>query len=334
MSDEPVHIVGFTPVGVMLAERLTATQADKSNVILLEQGSSSIVDDHWQSVSLLCFINLLKRCRMLLSAESRKFGVHLNSIVMNEQLVYSSIQSATQCVQKYYLNLLRQREVRFELLDGQSNDQHSSWQSYFGRCLTENPLEQSTTYMTYNHTADPDFDRSPRVNIFRSIFHDFREHSFLKLIGPDIFTFELAHLLACSCSPSEIYLYRMNPSEASMLTSRETNARLVTLFEIFSNRRQQAVVQRAAGEHQQPSIHILREFQHFKIDSDADGTLTYERVPISATPIESTVKETKRNKRTYLKSFREESLTKLSSSNIRIGGKHSFHLPFCISLFL
>src|SRR5262249_20883122 len=158
-----------------------------------------------------------------------------------EDLVYAYLKLATQRIQKYYLTLLKQRQVKFELFNDQiENDEslkesslnkydekeiesidlcnHSiksferllnnndfqltfkiPWQSYFRssttntRSLTD---ENYSTYITYSHSSHPQFDQSPRLNSFHAIFQYLLQYPSVKLIGPDIFAFELAHILS------------------------------------------------------------------------------------------------------------------------------------------
>ena len=207
-SIKPIQIVGFTPFGAILAERLSYSSTD---ITFVEQTSSLSIDTHWQSVSLLCLINLLKQCRILLSNTSKKFGVNVQSIKANEEHVHTYIKSVTQYIQKYYLTLLKQRNVKFA--------SHTD--------------ENYTRYVAYSRSSDPEFDRSARLNLFHAIFQDLLRYPSLKLIGPDIFTFELAHLLI-SLGYNKIHLYRMNPNETSILPVTTTNNTLANLFQIFS----------------------------------------------------------------------------------------------------
>ena len=104
-----IQIVGFTPLGVILAERLTCSMINKfedhSNVTLLEQASPYEIDNHWQSVSLFCLINLLKQCRILSTINAKYFGINVQHIKINKQILYSYLKLTTQRIQKYYLNL-------------------------------------------------------------------------------------------------------------------------------------------------------------------------------------------------------------------------------------
>ncbi|CAF0832056.1 unnamed protein product [Adineta steineri] len=237
---KPIQIIGFTPLGVILAERLTYSQNNisktYSDIYLIEQISSLSIDDHWQSVSLFCLINLLKQCRILLSDNSKKFGINIKHIHMNEQLVYSYIKLATQCVQKYYLNLLKKRQVKFESFDDQiENNEHVKesslnkqiYQSYFSS-LKSNNHENYITYMTYSHSCYSQFDQTLRLNAFHTIFQYLLSYPTVKLIGPDIFSFEFAYLLY-SLGYNQIYLYRMYPNETSLIPISKTNTNLVTL---------------------------------------------------------------------------------------------------------
>ncbi len=87
--------------------------------------------------------------------------------------------------------------------------------------------------MTYSHSSYLDFDQSFRLNAFHAIFQYLLSYRSLKLIDPDIFAFELDHLLS-SFGHNQIYFYRMNTNEISILPITEINAILVTLFQVFS----------------------------------------------------------------------------------------------------
>jgi hypothetical protein len=343
---KPMQIVGFTPLGVILAERFSYLRAD---ITLVEQASSSSIDTHWQSVSLLCLINLLKQCRMLISNNSKKFGVNVHSVKMNEQLCYSYIKLATQRIQKYYLTLLQKRQVKFKLADEQfretlslsdekenesferllNNDDfeltfRKPWESYF-RSSTTSALTLSdkndSTFVTYGHSSHPDFDQSLRLNAFHAIFQYLLQYPSLKLIGPDIFAFELAHLLS-SLGRNQIYLYRMNPNETSILPTTETNALLVTLFQVFSKFVHEPLVQSVSDEKHRPTLHIIDRFHQFRMNLNAEGQLEYEKFTEPVMPKIHTPEESKKNKRTYLQTFRQqtqESLTKFSTSKIHTG---------------
>ena len=360
---KPIKIVGFTPLGVILAERFSYLLTD---ITLVEQVSSLSIDTQWQSVSLLCLINLLKQCRMLISPNSKKFGVNVHSIKMNEQVVYSYIKLVTQRIQKYYLTLLQKRQVKFESIDNQiENDTQSEetsldnqlftdeketkpiyfdnnstesferllnnddfeltfkkpWQSYF-HSATTNTLpftnEKYSTYITYGHSSHPEFDQSFRLNAFHAIFQYLLQYPSIKLIGPDIFAFELAHLLS-SLGHNQIYLYRMNPNETSILPITETNTLLVTLFQVFSKFIHEPLIQTMSDENHRPTLHIIEQFHQFRMNLNAEGRLEYEKFIEPVMPKSRTTEESKKNKRTYLQTFRQqtqESLTKFSTSNI------------------
>ncbi len=62
-SVKRIEIVSFTSLGIILTERFSYSLTDVS---LAEQRSSLSIEIHWQIVSLLCLINLLKQCRILL----------------------------------------------------------------------------------------------------------------------------------------------------------------------------------------------------------------------------------------------------------------------------
>jgi len=303
---KPIQIVGFTPLGVILAERLSYSQR---NISLIEQGSSSSIDTHWQSVSLFCLINLLKQCRILLSDSSKKFGINIQYIKMNEQLVYSYLKLATQRVQKYYLTLLKQRQIKLF-----HNQIETPWQSYFTSVV---PLTDKNylTYMTYGHSSHAEFDQSPRLNAFHAIFQYLLTYPSIKLIGPDIFAFEFAHLLS-SLGHNQVYLYRMNPNETSLIPISETNGSLVTLFQVFSKFIHEPLIQTDADENHRPTLHIIEHFHQFKMNLNAEGQLEYEIFT------ERTPEETKKHKRTYLETCRQrtqESFTKFDTSNIHTG---------------
>jgi hypothetical protein len=340
---KPIKIVGFTPLGVILAERFSYLLSD---ITLVEQVSSLSIDTQWQSVSLLCLINLLKQCRMLISQNSKKFGVNVHSIKMNEQVVYSYIKLVTQRIQKYYLTLLQKRQVKFELIDNQkendtqlketSLDNNSTesferllnnddfeltfkkpWQSYF-HSATTNTNENYSTYITYGHSSHPEFDQSFRLNAFHAIFQYLLQYPSIKLIGPDIFAFELTHLLS-SLGHNQIYLYRMNPNETSILPITETNTLLVTLFQVFSKFIHEPLIQTMSDENHRPTLHIIEQFHKFRMNLNAEGRLEYEKFIEPVMPKSRTTEESKKNKRTYLQTFRQqtqESLTKFSTSNI------------------
>jgi len=359
-SIKPIQIVGFTPLGVILAERFSYSLSDIS---LVEAVSFLSIDTHWQSVSLLCLINLLKQCRILLSNSSKKFGVNVHSVKINEELVYAYIKLATQRVQKYYLNLLKQRQVKFELFNNQiENNQrlkenslnkyestdkkeielnclynHSSkslerlrnnndfeltskisWQSYFHSATTS---ENNSTYVTYSHSSHSEFDRSLRLNSFHAIFQYLLQYPSVKLIGPDIFAFEFAHLLS-SLGHNQIYLYRMNPNETSILPITKTNTTLVTLFQIFSKFIHKPLIQTVSDEKHRPRLHIIEQFHQFKMNLNAEGRLEYEKFIEPIIPMSRTSDKTKKNKQTYLETFRQsadESTLKLTTSDIQTG---------------
>jgi hypothetical protein len=368
-SIKPIQIVGFTPLGVILAERLSYSSTD---IIFVEQTSSLSIDTHWQSVSLLCLTNLLKQCRMLLSTNSKKFGVNIQNVKINEELVYAYIKSVTQRIQKYYLTLLKQRQVKFVLLTDQiENDEkvkESSMNKYqsidekeiesnnlchhsikpFERLLNDDDFQlpskiyfpaSSTNissltdgnyarYVTYSHSSHPEFDRSPRLNSFHAIFQYLLRYPSLKLIGSDIFAFELAYLLA-SLGHNQIYLYRMNPNEISILPITKTNTTLVTLFQIFSKFTHEPLIRTISDENCGPNLHVIDQFYQFKINVNAEGRLEYEKFVEPIMPISRTQNETKKNKRTYLETFRQsayESTIKLAIANIQIGTIPMSHL--------
>ena len=366
LSMKPIQIVGFTPLGVILAERLTYSQTNisknDSDVSLIEQVSSLSMDTHWQSVSLFCLINLLKQCRMLLSDSSKKFGVKVQNIKMNEQLFYSYIKLATQRVQKYYLTLLKQRQIKFELFDDQIESSlnkhvfsdekktesiylsnHSSksyerllnnddfeltsknpWQCYFpsSKSSTVSLIDENyLTYMTYGHSSHPEFDQSLRLNAFHAIFQYLLSYPSLKLIGSDIFAFEFAHLLS-SLGHNQVYLYRMNPNETSLLPISETNTNLVTLFQVFSKFIHEPLIQTDSDGNHRPKLHIIEQFHQFKMNLDAEGQLEYEPFTQQLMPLNRTLQGSKKHKRTYLETFRQrtqDSFTTFSTSNIHIG---------------
>jgi len=275
---------------------------------------------------------------MLLSNNSKKFGVNVHNVKMNEQLVYAYIMLATQRIQKYYLNLLKQRRVKFELFNDQIENNEKlknygddfeltsriSWQSYFRSSTTSTfslTNENKTIYTTYSHSSYPDFDQSPRLNLFHAIFQYLFQYPSLKLIGPDIFTFELAHLLL-SLGHNEIYLYRMNPTETSIIPLTKTNTTLVTLFQIFSKFIHEPLIQTFSNKKHRPILHIIERFHHFKMNLNAEGRLEYEKFIEPIMPISQTSDKTKKNKQTYLETFRQsahESTIKLATSNIHIG---------------
>jgi hypothetical protein len=242
---------------------------------------------------------------MLLSDSSKKFGINIQNIKMNEQLVYSYLKLATQRVQKYYLTLLKQRQIKLF-----HNQIETPWQSYF---TSEVPLTDKNclTYITYGHSSDVEFDQSPRLNAFHAIFQYLLSYPSIKLIGPDIFAFEFAHLLS-SLGHNQVYLYRMNPSETSLIPISETNGSLVTLFQVFSKFIHEPLIQTDAHR---PTLHIIEH----KMNLNAEGQLEYEIFTEQTMPISRTPEETKKHKRTYLETFRQRTQESFSTSNIHIG---------------
>jgi hypothetical protein len=311
-SIKPIQIVGFTPLGVILAERFSYSL---TNISLVEIASSLSIDTHWQSVSLSCLINLLKQCRMLLSDNSKKFGVNVHNVKINEELVYAYIKLATERIKKYYLNLLKQRQVKLELFTDQKENSLSKY---------EFNNENNLTYVTYGHSSHPEFDQSPRINSFHAIFQYLLKYPSLKLIGSDIFAFEFAHLLL-SLGHNQIYLYRMNPNETSILPITTTNTTLATLFQIFSKFIHEPLIRTVSDENHRSILHIIEQFHQFKMNLNAEGKLEYEKFIEPIIPTSRTSDKTKKNKRTYLDTFRQsayESTLKLNTSNIHTGIIH------------
>ncbi|CAF2059285.1 unnamed protein product [Rotaria magnacalcarata] len=353
----PIKIFGFTPLGVILAERLTYSLSKKfecySDVHLIEQKSSLSIDVQWQSVSLLCLINLLKQCRMLQSNDSKKFGINIQSIKMNKQLLYSYVKLSTERVQKYYLILLKQRQIQFELSNYSiDNDERlkenllnyvhndsiqrllnmhdfalamkTPWQSYFRSSsptdISSFDHDSNSIYITYVQSSNHEFNRSLRLNVFHTMFQYLPSYSSVKLIGPDVFAFELAYLLS-TMGCNQIYFYRMNPNETSMLSMTETNSILVTLFEIFSKLTQKPLADIVSWTNQRPILHIIEKYHQFQMNLNADGQLEYDAFIQPSIPSYPTSHETKKHKRTYLETFKQqtqESLTKFSTSNVHI----------------
>ena len=361
---KPIQIVGFTPLSVILAERLSYSSTD---ITLLEQAPTSSIDTQWQSVSLLCLLNLLKQCRILLLNSSKRFGVNISSVEINERLIYAYIKLVTQHIQKYYFTLLKQREVKFELfIDQIENDEKMkesslnkyksinekeielndrcqplidsverllnnndfklssklSWKSYFSSSSTTTSSfsdKNCTRYVTYGHSSYPEFDQSPRLNSFDTIFQYLLKYPSLKLIGPDVAAFELAHLLS-SLGHNQVYLYRMNPNETSILPATKTNTSLVTLFQIFSKSSHEPLIRTDSDDKHRLTLHIIEQFHQFKMNENAEGRLEYEKFIEPIMPISRTANETKKNKRTYLETFRQsadESTIKLAISNMQ-----------------
>ena len=326
-ATKPVQIVGFTPLSVILAERVTYRSnsvEQHASVALFEQTSVSIIDDQWQSVSLLCLINLLRRCRTLLSTDSKKFGIRVENITMNEHVVYLFIKSATRAVQMYYLKLLQQRHVEFVTLENRADPQQrpsagllerlkpndevdaafeKRWRSYFRSSTPTVPID---SFIMSRCRANADFEPSPRLNAFHAIFHELLQCPTVKLLGSDLFAFELAHLMS-SFGHGRVHLYRMNPEETSILPVTETDKNLATLFEVFAK----------------STLNVIEDFHRFKMNSQ--GELECETFTVPPMPIARTANQTKKSQRTYLKDFRQQSLTQLSSSNIRLGMKNHSH---------
>lgn len=322
-STEPILILGFTPLSVILAERLTYNprnpRQNHSYLTLVEQASSSTIDDQWQSVHLLCLIHLLKQCRMLGSSESKKYGIDVQKIEIDEGTLYASIQFATQTIQKSYLRLLKQRQVTIHFIV----DPTTSWPAQFQSNSVDGAIERVTPsiYNTYLHPSDTDLSLSPRLNLFQKLFHTFPSHPSLKFIGGDLFALEVAHLIAHLRS-SAVYFYRMNVPEPSLLSPTDTNARLVTLLEIFLKSSHPPVVEKKPKAKDHPwMFHVIEEFHRFQIDPINEGMLTFERIPLPIMPISRTPNEVKKEKRTYLKTFRQRSQMELSSSNLRVGSQ-------------
>lgn len=327
-SIKPIQIVGFTPLGIILAERLSYLLNDIS---LVEVGPSSSIDTHWQSVSLFCLINLLKQCRMLLSNNSKKFGVNIHSVKINEQLVYAYIKLATQSIQKYYLNLLKQRQVKFVGFNDK-NKIDFNHSTKLSESLLNNDDFQMTTYVTYSHSSHLEFDQSPRLNFFHAIFQYLLQYPSVKLIGPDIFSFELAHLLS-SFGKNQIYLYRMNSNETLIIPLTKTNTSLVTLFQIFAKSIHEPLIQIVSNEKHQLTLHIIEQF---KINLNAEGKLEYEKCIEPIIPTGQTRDKTKKNKPTYLETFRQsahESTLKITTSNLHTGITFFFFNFFYIKYF-
>lgn len=365
---KPIKIIGFTPLGVALAERLTYSSNDKShtdlNITLIEQESSLTIDSQWQSVSLLCLINLLKQCRILQSNKSNKFGLNIQSIQINKQLLYSYIKLATERVQKYYLSLLKRRGIQFKLYnnligdsdirlkENQLNKQifnsiesckrllniddfeltiRKPWQSYFHLSSTIDKFsfneEIDTIYITYTQSSHHEFNYSLRLNGFHAIFQYLLSCSSVKFIGSDIFSFEFAYLLS-SLGHNQLYFYRMNPNETSMLPITETNSNLITLFQIFSKSIHPPLIDFTSNKNHAPQLHIIEKYHRFKMNLTNEGHLEYEKFTEPPMPTYQTTEEAKKqHKRTYLETFKQqpqESLIKFSTSNMRISMTHYF----------
>jgi hypothetical protein len=178
--------------------------------------------------------------------------------------------------------------------------------------------------MTYSHSSHPEFDQSPRLNSFHAIFQYLLQYPSLKLIGPDIFTFELAHLLS-ALGHNQIYLYRMNPNEGTILPLTKTNSTLVTLFQIFSKFIHEPLIQTVSDENYRPILHVIEQFHQFKMNLNAEGQLEYEKFIAPIIPMSRTSDKTKKNKQTYLETFRQstdESTLKLTTSDIQNGRIH------------
>lgn len=307
-SIKPIQIVGFTPLGVILAERCSYLLLN--NISLVGELSSSSIDIHWQSVSLFCLINLLKQCRILLSNSSKKFGINVCHVKINEQLLYTYIKLTTKFIQKYYLNLLKQRHVKFIT----TKNSEESFEPLLNK--TDFPI---TTYITYSHSSYLEFDQSLRLNLFHAIFQDLLQNPTIKLIGDDIFTIELVHLLS-SLGQNDVYFYRMNSNETSLIPHTKTNTSLVTLFQIFSKFNHQSLIQTIPND--QNRIHIIEQFHQFRMNRNAEGKLEYDKYIESVIPISQTREKTKKNKPTYLETFRQsahESTLKITTSNIHTG---------------
>jgi len=288
----PIEIVGFTPLAVILAERLSYFESDIS---LIEKDSSTLsIDNHWQSVSLLCLINLLKQSRKLLTKmNSNEFRV---SIKINEDLLYTFVKLTTERIRKYYLSLLKQRQVKLRLSDHVKDK----------TCLT---------YVTYGQSLCADFDRSPRLNGFHSIFQCLLHHASVKFIGRDIFGLEFAHLLA-SISHHQVYFYRMNPKETSFIPQTPTNHTLINLFQVFSKSK----------------LQIIEQFHQFKLNPNVEGQLEYEKLTKEDMPLSHTAEDIKKSKRSYLETFRQsihESTIKLAELNIHTG---EYNFVSCFSM--
>jgi len=315
-SIKPIQIVGFTPLGVILAERFSYSL---TNISLVEVASSLSIDTHWQSVSLLCLINLLKQCRMLLSDNSKKFGVNVHNVKINEELIYAYIKLVTKRIQKYYLNLLKQRQVKLELFNDRKENDERLKENSMSKYESNN--ENDLIYVTYGHSSHPEFDQSPRLNSFHAIFQYLLKYPSIKLIGSDIFAFEFAHLLL-SLGHNQIYLYRMNPNETTILPITTTNTNLATFFQIFSKFIHEPLIRTVSDEKHRSKLHIIEQFHQFKMNLNAEGRLEYEKIIEPIIPISRTSDKTKKNKRTYLETFRQsayESTLKLNTSNIHAG---------------
>ncbi|UJR37629.1 hypothetical protein I4U23_030326 [Adineta vaga] len=358
-----IRIVGFTPLGVILAERFTYLQTNLSKIYsdihLIERISCLSNDIHWQSIGHFCLLNLLKQCRSLQSDNSKKFGINVQHVIMNEQLLYSYLKLAIERMQKYYLSLLKYRQIKFELFNDQIessdedrnkcslnkhilNDETMKIKPIYlynqssksnDRLLNNDEFESSMktdtnssirtsycTYITYGQSFHTEFNQSLRLNSFHAIFQYLLSCPTIKIIGLDIFAFELAYLF-WSVGHNEIYLYRMNPHESSMLPITKTNGNLVILFQIFSKFMHKPLIQTTSKEIARPFLHIIEHFHQFRMNSDAEGRLEYEKYIGTVMPTNRTLEETKKHKRTYLETFRQrtqESFTKFSTSHIQI----------------
>ena len=117
-----IRIVGFTPLGVILVERFTYLQSNLSKIhlcLIVQISFLSNDDIHWQEIGLLCLTNLSKQCRLLQSDRSKHARINVDIVKMDRQVLYSYVQLAITRTQKYYLTLLKHRQVEFEIFSDQ-----------------------------------------------------------------------------------------------------------------------------------------------------------------------------------------------------------------------
>ncbi|CAF1292381.1 unnamed protein product [Adineta ricciae] len=177
-----IRIVGFTPLGVILAERFTYLQSNLSKIhlCLIVQISFLSNDIHWQEIGLFCLTNLSKQCRLLQSDHSKHVRINVDIVKMDRQVLNSYVQLAIIRMKKYYFTLLKHRQVEFEVFSDQeesigkdrersSVNKHISCdekmisiylcnQSSKSDDRLLNNKNDSYTYVTYEQSSHSDFE--------------------------------------------------------------------------------------------------------------------------------------------------------------------------------
>ena len=268
-SKKNIKILGFTPLAVILAESLTYRngKTDENcfeSLTIVEQLSANTIDDQWQSVHLLCLINLLKQCRILQSEISKSLGFNIGPIDVNYAWLKLYIQEATGTVQRFYLKLLKKRGVRFEDTSPSQSIVVEPWKRYFCSLTTKNVEE--ILYSTYEHL---EFDQTVRSNAFNALFNELIGVNPLKFIGSDSFAFELAQLVSY-LYPGNVYLYRMRSDQALIsISDIIKNRKLNRIFESFSQSSHEPIIRQNVKR--QPTVHFVEEFSNFLL---SDGRVS------------------------------------------------------------